>query len=62
MKLCSWKQASSQCHVTTSCSLGRLSGISPLKYPVVLRDIFSPKSELINVWLLVIMKKGRNTY
>lgn len=45
MKLSSWKQAWSQCHVTAQFSLGHISGISLLKYPVVLHDyyfFFSP--------------------
>lgn len=38
--------------------LGLGSGISLLKYPVVLHDSFSPQTELINVWLRVIMEGG----
>lgn len=61
MKLGSWKQARCQHHVTAPFSLGLSSGISLLKYPVVLHDSFSPQTELINVWLRVIMERGGET-
>lgn len=63
MKLGSWKQAWSQRHVTAQFSLGHISGISLLKYPVVLHNFPPPppQTELINVRLLVIMEREGET-
>lgn len=62
MKLSSWKQAGCQPHVTAPFSLGLGSGIPLLKYlQVVLHGSFPPQTELINVWLRVIMEGGAGT-
>lgn len=59
MKAGSWKQAGSQRHGTARFSVGPVSRISSLKYPVVLHDFFPlPRTELINVWQLVIVEAG----
>lgn len=65
MKAGSWKQAGGQRHGTARFSLGRVSRISSLKYPVVLHDFFPPlpRTELSmsGSWLLWRLEGGGET-